>query len=83
MGTVTMAAADHVMVQTKDGKVVTAAIGPETKIMRGKTTMTLADLKQGSRVVITLLPAKEPSTAKEIQLGVATTTSTKSKSTTP
>jgi hypothetical protein len=72
MGTVTMAAPDHVMVKSTDGKEETIAIDAKTKIVRGKAKAKVGDLKVGTRVVISLT-AKEPPTAAEIQLAAAPT----------
>ncbi len=71
MGTVTMAAADHVMVKSPDGKEVTAAINKATKFMRAKKAMKAADLKVGMRVVITAVTdeADDKSIATVIELG--------------
>jgi hypothetical protein len=71
MGTVTMAAPDHVMVKTTDGKEQTIAIDAKTKLLKGKTKVKVDDLKAGTRVVISLTD-KEPPTAAEIQVGAAT-----------
>ena len=70
LGTVTMAAADHVMVKTSDGKEQTIAVNAKTKILKGKTVVKSEELATGTRVVITLTP-KEPPTAAEIQVGAA------------
>lgn len=70
MGTVTMAAADHVMVKTADGKEQTIAVNATTKILKGKTALKSEEIAPGTRVVITLTP-KEPPTAAEIQVGAA------------
>lgn len=70
MGTVTMAAPDHVMVKTTDGKEQTIAVNADTKLRSGKTAVKSDSLKAGTRVVITLT-AKEPPTAAEIQVGTA------------
>lgn len=71
MGTVTMAAADHVMVKSPDGKEVTATINKATKFMRAKKAMKAADLKVGMRVVITAVTddADDKSIATVIELG--------------
>lgn len=71
MGTVTMAAADHVMLKDKDGKEVTVKVTKDTKV-RAKTAMKVEDLKAGVRVVITATQDKDESfTAKTIQVGGA------------
>ena len=76
MGTVTMAAPDHVMVKTADGKEQTIAIDAKTKLLRGKTKVNVEDLKAGTRVVISLTD-EEPPTAAEIQVGAAATAAKK------
>jgi hypothetical protein len=71
MGTVTMAAADHVMLKDKDGKDVTVKVTKDTKL-RAKTAMKVEDLKVGARVVITATQDKDESfTAKTIEVGGA------------
>ena len=72
MGTVTMAAADHVMLKDKDGKDVTVKVTKETKV-KSKPAMAVDEIKAGTRVVITATQAKDKSfTAKTIEVGVAT-----------
>lgn len=77
MGTVTMAAPDHVMLKDKDGKAETVYLKADTKITREKTAMKVADIKTGMRVVITAVTetdkGKERLVAKAIALGVTTT----------
>ena len=70
MGSVTMAAPDHVMVKTVEGKEETIKIDAKTKLVKGKAKAKLEDLKVGTRVVISLTD-KEPPTAAEIQVGAA------------
>lgn len=69
MGTVTMAAADHVMIKTTDGKDETITVNAKTKVVRGKTALTFADIKPGMRLVITLESDKAPLLATEVQVG--------------
>jgi hypothetical protein len=72
MGTVTMAAADHVMVKDKDGKDVTVKVTKDTKV-KSQPALTVEEIKAGTRVVITATQAKDKSfTAKTIEVGVAT-----------
>jgi len=52
MGTVTMAAADHVMLKDKDGKDVTVKVTKDTKV-KAKPAVKVQDIKVGSRIVIT------------------------------
>lgn len=66
--TVTMAAADHVMVKTSDGKELSIAVNAKTKLLKGKTAVKSDALTAGTRVVVTLT-AKEPPTAAEIHIG--------------
>ena len=76
MGTITMVAADHVMLKTKDGKDLTVKVASTTKVMRGKTAMRIEALKDGTRVVITAVGDKAPYTATLIQVGAAPKTVT-------
>lgn len=79
LGTVTMAAADHVMVKDKAGKDVTVHINAETKVIQSKKAMKVEDVKAGMRVVITAITVKEKDAeklvAKTIELGAAAATS--------
>jgi len=69
MGTVTMAAADHVMLKDKDGKDVTVVVTKETKV-KSKAPMLVEELKAGTRVVITATQEKDQSFhAKTIEVG--------------
>ncbi len=75
MGTVTMAAVDHVMMKDKDGKDVTVKVTKETTV-KAKTAMKVADIPAGTRVVVTATEGKDKSmTAKSIEVGVAATES--------
>lgn len=71
MGTVTMAAADHVMVKNTDGKTLTVMLNKDTKVVRAKKAMKPADVKVGMRVVITAVTDEndDKSIAKVIELG--------------
>ncbi len=71
MGTVTMAATDHVMVKDKDGKDATAVINKDTKFIRAKKAMKASDLKVGMRIVITAVTDADDdkSIAKVIEMG--------------
>lgn len=75
LGTVTMAAADHVMVKDRDNKDVTVHLTPETKILRDKKPVKVEDIRTGLRVVITATTVKENNVekmmAKQIELGAA------------
>lgn len=75
MGTVTMAAADHVMLKDKDGNDVTVKVTKDTKV-KAKSALKVEEIKAGTRVVITATQAKDESfTAKTIEVGVTTTAS--------
>jgi hypothetical protein len=70
MGTVTMAAADHVMLTDKDGKNVTVKVTKDTTV-KAKPAMKVDQIKPGTRVVITAVEEKDKSmTAKSIEVGV-------------
>lgn len=71
MGTVTMVAADHVMVKTTDGREHKLSVNGTTKVSHGTMAMKVADLKEGTRVVITAAGDKEPYAAKAITVGAA------------
>jgi hypothetical protein len=69
MGTVTMAAADHVMLKDKDGKDVIVKVTKDTKI-KAKPAVKVEDIKVGSRIVVTAVEEKDKSmTAKSIEVG--------------
>src|SRR5581483_6475059 len=69
MGTVTMAAADHVMLKDKDGKDVTVKVTKDTKI-KAKAAVKVEEIKVGTRVVVTAVEEKDKSmTAKTIEVG--------------
>ena len=69
MGTVTMVAADHVMIKATDGKEVTIGVNADTKVMTGKIGMKLADIKTGARIIATVASEKAPFTATVIAVG--------------
>lgn len=75
LGTLTMAAADHVMLKDKDNKDVTVYLTRETKVLKDKKPMKVEDIKTGLRVVITATTVKENGVekmvAKQIELGAA------------
>ena len=70
MGTVTMVAADHVMLKDKAGKEHTIKLAKTTKVTRNKKAMKAADIKVGTRVVVTAV-SDEDLTAKVIEVGAA------------
>jgi hypothetical protein len=76
MGTVTMAAADHVMLKTTEGKDATVVINKDTKFTRAKKAMKASDLVAGMRVVIAAVTDENDDKliAKTIELGPAPAT---------
>lgn len=70
MGTVTMAAADHVMLKDKDGKDVTVLVTRDTRV-KSKPAMKVTDIKAGTRVVITGPMEDDQMKAKFIEVGAA------------
>jgi hypothetical protein len=71
LGTVTMAAADHVMMTTTDGKAVTVKVTASTKVTKGTVPVKIATLKAGTRIVVTTESDENPYTAMLIQVGAA------------
>jgi hypothetical protein len=73
LGTVTMAAADHLMLKDKTGKDVTVHITSATKVTRDKKPAAAAEIKAGMRVVVTAIIEKVNNAqrfrAKSIALG--------------
>lgn len=69
MGTVTMAAADHLMIKTTAGKEATVKIVADTKVTRGKDTVKPESIKKGTRIVVTTASDTAPYTAMSIQVG--------------
>lgn len=76
LGTVTMAASDHVMVKDKEGKEHTIQINAATKFVRAKKAMKADDMKAGMRVVVTAVTDEDDDKviAKSIELGAAAAT---------
>ncbi|MEW6322001.1 MAG: hypothetical protein AB1635_13060 [Acidobacteriota bacterium] len=74
LGTVTMAASDHVMLKDRDGKDHTVMVNADTKILRDKKPAKIADVKTGMRVVVTAAEEKERLIAKTIEIGAAPAT---------
>jgi hypothetical protein len=69
MGTVTMAAADHIMLKEKAGKDVMVKVTKDTKV-KAKPAVKVEDIKVGSRIVVTAVEGKDKSmTAKSIEVG--------------
>ena len=76
MGTVTMAAADHVMLKTTQGKDATVVINTDTKFTRAKKAMKASDMVVGMRVVIAAVTDEDDDKliAQTIELGPAPST---------
>ena len=71
MGTLTMAAADHVMLKDKDGKDVMVKVNKDTKV-KAKPAVKVEEIKVGTRIVVTAVEEKDKSmTAKSIEVGAA------------
>jgi hypothetical protein len=69
MGTVTMAAADHVMLKARDGKDVTIQVTKDTKV-RSRPAIKVEEIKAGTRVVVTATQKKDGTfTARTIEVG--------------
>lgn len=69
LGTVTMAASDHVMLKDKEGKDVTVYITADTKVLKDKEPMKVEDIEAGMRVVVTAVTENDKMMAKTIELG--------------
>jgi len=78
LGTVTMAAPDHVMLTDTKGKDVTVYLTKDTKVLRDKKPAKVEDIRNGLRVVITARTVKENNVeklmAKLIEIGTAPAT---------
>jgi hypothetical protein len=71
LGTVTMAAADHVMLKDRAGKDVTVLVTKDTKV-RATPALKVEQIKAGTRVVITAIQEKDKSfKARLIEVGAA------------
>lgn len=70
MGTVTMVAADHMMIKDKAGKEHTIKLAKTTTVTKNKKAMKAADIKVGTRVVVTAVSDKDLM-AKVIEVGAA------------
>lgn len=71
MGTVAVVHEKHLDVKTKDEKQVAVTLDESTKIRRGTAKATVADLRVGERVVVTVASGEEPPVAKEIRLAAS------------
>ena len=71
LGTVTMAAADHVMLKDKDGKDVMVKVTSDTKV-KATPALKVQEITAGTRVVVSAVEGKDKSmTAKTIEVGAA------------
>jgi hypothetical protein len=71
LGTVTMAATDHLMLKERDGQDLTIKVTKETRV-RSKPAMKVEEIKPGTRVVVTAVEEKDKSlTARLIEVGAA------------
>jgi len=73
LGTVTMANAEHVMLNDRQGKGHTVYLSADTKILKDKKAATVDDIKAGMRIVVTAVEENEKMMAKVIELGAAPT----------
>jgi len=69
MGTVTAVEASRLDLTTTEGKAVSVTIGPETKVFKGKTPATVADIKKGARVMVETDGTADKPKAVTIYLG--------------
>lgn len=73
LGTVTMAAADHLMLKDRAGKDVTVKVTKATKV-KATPAIKVEEIKAGTRVVVTTLEQKDKSlTATMIEVGAVAT----------
>lgn len=70
LGTVTMAAADHLMVKDREGKDITIQVTKATKV-RSKPVMKVEEIKAGTRVVVTARMQKHTYIATLVEVGDA------------
>ena|SRR3970282_667331 len=82
MGSVVMRHDNRLQVKSTDGKSADITLNAKTKILRGKTTVTLDAIKPGERIVVTALETKgtdgkKSLVATEIRLGAAGATQAK------
>jgi len=69
MGTVTAVDATRLDLTTTEGKSASVGLTPETKVFKGKTPATVADIKKGARVMIETDGSAEHPKAVTIYLG--------------
>jgi len=66
LGTVTMAAPDHVMLKDKAGKDVTVHVTAQTKVRQDGKPAKVEDIQNGVRVAITAVTVKENKVEKMV-----------------
>ena len=76
MGTVMARDAVHLEVKTPSGEVLSIAVTDKTTATRDKKKIAFTDVQVGRRVVVNIGNGEDPLVARDIQLGVATTTTT-------
>lgn len=82
MGTVVMRHENHLQVKSTDGKSADITLNEKTKVLRGKTTLKLDDIKPGERIVVTAIETKSKNgkptmVATEVKLGTDAPSATK------
>jgi len=65
-GTVAAVDASHVEVETKDGKKQSYPLTPQTKYLKGEAPAALADVKLGTRVVLSIVEKDKKKTVTEL-----------------
>jgi len=78
MGTVAVLHENHLEVKATDGKTATITLNDKTKVLRGKTVTTAAEIEVGERVVVTATQTKGKDgktslIAKQVNLAAAAT----------
>ena len=83
MGTLTAIHADmkHVEIKTTAGKAESFYVSDATKFLQGSKSLTLSDLKEGQRVVVTATMESEKMIASEVRVGAAAKATAKKTST--
>ena len=71
LGTVTMAAPDHLMLKDREGKDHTVKVTTATRILKEKLRATMTDVQVGMRVVVTAQTENDQLVAKLIEVGPA------------
>jgi Cu/Ag efflux protein CusF len=71
MGTVTSVDAARIEVDTKDGKKESFALAKDTRVLRGKVPATIAELKAGVRVVLSVVEKAGKKTVTEVLMAEA------------